>query len=83
MKWEHTEYFSPKLCWKENLSFQSYDIFFGKCTGPTIVKLDKIKRKVETIPPQIENCRIPEISWRMEEATLENVAKIIPQEKKK
>lgn len=61
MKWEswfkHTKYFSSKWLLKEQLAFQSHDVFFGKCAAPTIIKLDKIKGKVETIPPQTENCR--------------------------
>lgn len=61
MKWEswskHTEEFSSKWLLKEQLAFQSHDVFFGKCVALTIIKLDKIKGKLETIPPQTENCR--------------------------
>lgn len=88
MKWEswfkHTEYFSSKWLLKEKLAFQSYDVFFGKCTGPTIIKLDKIKGKVEKIPPQIENCRILQLEDGKGNcnAVLENVSEITLQEKK-
>lgn len=81
---KHTAYFSSKWLLKEKLAFQSYYVFFGKCAGPTIIKLDGIKGNVETIPPQIEKCRILRNQLEDREcnckAALENATEIIPQE---
>jgi len=89
MKWESwfkcTEYFSSKWLLKEQLGFQSYYIFFAKCTGPTIIQLNKIKGKAETILLEVENCRI--LGKQLEDgkdnckAALEKVTEIILQEK--
>lgn len=71
-----TEHFSSKWLLKEQLAFQSHDVFFGKCAVLTIIKLEKVKGKAETIPHLKLRTAEFESGWSMEKATARHLYKM-------